>query len=242
MTASAQTRDDAGAPRGPLFSSERRRDWLTACAGGLVAAAGAGAAYLPWISPRIHAQRRAQPARRTGSRLPDVPLITHDGRQVRFYSDLVRGRLVFISMMYTQCSERCPPMTQALRGVQEALGDRVGRDVFMYSISLLPEYDRPADLQAYRELHRVGPGWTFLTGAKKDVEQVRYALGFYDADPEIDADLGQHTGMVRIGNDALDRWCMTFILSEPHLILEAFMGVDPVSRAAGASWARPMQS
>lgn len=188
------------------------------------------------------AGNRAAPrqARRAGGRLPDVPLVTHEGRRVRFYSDLVRDRVVFVNMMYAQCNDRCPPMTQSLLRVQQALGARVGRDVFMYSISLLPEVDTPVDLQVYMALHRVGPGWTFLTGAKDDVEELRFALGFADPDPRVDADLGQHIGMVRIGNDALDRWCMSPILLEPALVLEGLMAVDPVSRARGRPLPMPV--
>ena len=166
----------------------------------------------------------------TRKRLPDLPLVTHDGRRVRFYSDLIQGRIVLVNMMYAQCNNRCPPMTQSLRAVQEALGERVGRDIFMYSITLLPEVDGPAELKAYMDLHGVGSGWTYLTGSKGDVEQLRRALGLFDPDPRIDGDIGQHVGMVCIGNDALDRWCMSPITGVPQLILEALMAVDPVGR------------
>lgn len=221
-------------------AAQGRRSGLAVLAGGLAAAAGTGLAYRFGLHPDV-SRAMASAAPQVPGRLPDVPLITHEGRKVRFYTDLVRGRIVFVSMMYAQCSDRCPPMTQNLRAVQEALGDRVGRDIFFYSISLLPEQDRPADLKAYRELNRIGPGWTFLTGAKADVERLRFALGFYDPDPQVDADLGQHIGAARVGNDALDRWCMTPLLSEPHLILEALMAVDPVARARGRTWDVPLQ-
>jgi protein SCO1/2 len=170
-------------------------------------------------------------------RLPDVPLLTHDGRKVRFYSDLVQGRIVFINMIYAQCSNRCPPATQNLKRVHEMLGSRVGRDVFLYSLSLQPEFDRPADLRAYMKVNDVrGPGWTFLTGAKPDVERLRRNLGFAYRDPELDTDVTQHTGMVCVGNDALDRWCMAPSLARPEQILETLMGLDPQTRAAGRHW------
>lgn len=178
--------------------------------------------------------RAASPSRAAGSgRFPDLPLLTHEGRQVRFYSDLVRGRTVLINMMYAQCNDRCPPMTHNLKLVQQELAPRLGRDVFMYSLSLLPEHDRPADLAAYRRLHGVGPGWTFLTGDKADVEAIRYALGFYSRDPQLDADIGQHTGMVRVGNEAMDRWCMVHALQETESILEAMAGLVPLARVDG---------
>ena len=170
---------------------------------------------------------------RSASAIPDVPVVTHDGRTVRFYSDLVRGRVVFINMMYAQCSNQCPPTTQNLRRVHPALGPRVGRDIFMYSISLLPEYDNPADLRGYMREQGVGPNWTFLTGRKQDIERIRRGLGFSDPDPELDADIRRHTSMVRIGNDALDRWTMAPSLVDANWILESLMAVDPTTRARG---------
>jgi protein SCO1/2 len=170
---------------------------------------------------------------RTASAIPDVPVVTHDGRTVRFHSDLVRGRVVFINMMYAQCSNQCPPTTQNLRRVHAALGARVGRDVFMYSLTLLPEYDSPADLRAYMRQQDVGPNWTFLTGRKQDVERIRRGLGFSDPDPELDADITRHTSMVRVGNDALDRWTMVPSMVSANQILECLMSVDPATRAKG---------
>ena len=200
---------------------------------GAAGAAGALAAAAASLRPSPRGQDARDAPRRGNRRIPDVALTTHDGRQVRFHSDLVKDRVVFVNMMYAQCSQRCPPMTHNLRRVQALLGPRVGRDVFMYSISLMPEHDRPADLRAYMRQHEVGPGWTFLTGAPAEVQRLRVALGFYDVDPAIDADIGQHTGVVRIGNDRLDRWCMAPALLEPQQIVEALMAVDPVARAAG---------
>jgi protein SCO1 len=223
-------------------AAEGRRQSLAILGGGIAAAAGAGLAYQLELAPGAQLSGGALARRGPLGTIPDVALITHEGRRVRFHSDLVRDRVVFVSMMYTQCSERCPPMTQNLRAVQEALGDRVGRDVFMYSITLLPEFDRPADLKAYRELNGIGPGWTFLTGTKADVERLRVAMGFSDPDPAIDGDIGQHIGMVRVGNDALNRWCMAPLLLQPHRILEALMAVDPVTRARGRTWAVPAQA
>src|SRR4051794_12151791 len=112
--------------------------------------------------------------------------------------------------MYAQCTNLCPPTTQNLKRVHELLGDRAGRDVFMYSLTLRPEFDRPEDLRAYMRINAVaGTGWTFLTGDKMHVERLRRSLGFFTRESAVDEDVTQHTGMVCIGNDALDRWCMT---------------------------------
>lgn len=159
--------------------------------------------------------------------LPNVTLYTHEGEAVRFYDDLIRDKVVAINMMYAQCGGICPKATANLRYVQDMLGERAGRDVFMYSITLQPELDTPRGLKQYTERHGVKPGWKFLTGAPEDIELVRYRLGFYDRDEEVDNVRENHTGMVRIGNDALNRWSMAPSLSEPQQIMATINHLDP---------------
>jgi len=110
--------------------------------------------------------------------------------------------------------------------VQEMLGERIGRDVFMYSITLFPEVDTPRVLKQYAEKFGVKPGWTFLTGAPSDIESLRFALGFYDLDPAVDAIRTQHANMIRIGNAAYDRWTMSPGLVRPELIVSTINHVD----------------
>ena len=125
---------------------------------------------------------------------------------MRFYDDLIKGKIIVINMMYAQCEGICPPMTVNLVKVQARLGDRVGRDIFMYSLTLQPELDTPAVLKDYAEAHGIGPGWLFLTGKRREMEILRRKLGFFDPDPAVDRDKSQHSGLVRFGNEALDRW------------------------------------
>ncbi|OWK47917.1 hypothetical protein PSOLE_14820 [Pseudomonas oleovorans subsp. oleovorans] len=106
------------------------------------------------------------------------------------------------------------------------LGERAGRDVHLYSLTLQPELDSPERLREYVERHHIGPGWQFLTGARADIEQLRRALGFYDVDPVVDLNDLSHTGMLRIGNDALDRWTMAPSLTDAAQILPTINHVD----------------
>jgi len=155
---------------------------------------------------------------------PNALLTTHEGTHVRFYDDLIKGdKIVTFNMMYTRCTGICPGMTANLVRVQKLLADRVGRDVFMYSLSLKPEEDTPALLKEYAEMHGVGPGWTFLTGAANDVEQLRRKLGFKDPEPRFDADIEQHIGLVRFGNEALDRWAACPASANPERIAESIL-------------------
>jgi protein SCO1 len=160
------------------------------------------------------------------SYFPNVWVYTHEGERVRFYDDLVRGKLVTVNMMYVDCSGACPTMTSNLRRVQELLGDRLGTDVFMYSITLQPALDRPEHLKEYVRLQRLLPGWKFLTGEPQDIERLRYGLGFYDPDPEVDRNLATHTGMLRVGNDRNERWTMAPALAEPERIITTINHVD----------------
>jgi len=158
--------------------------------------------------------------------LPNVQLLTHEGRSVHFHDDLVRDKLVVINMMYAGCSNTCPPATHNLVKVQEMLKDRVGRDIFMYSLTLRPEQDGPEELARFARLHGVRPGWLFLTGLPREVEKLRLALGFYDPDPQVDGQEGRHVGMVRIGNDSYRRWGMAPALADPRQILAAIQHLD----------------
>ena len=156
----------------------------------------------------------------------NATLTTHEGKTVRFYDDLIRGKVVLINMMYAQCDGICPTMTDNLVRVQQLLGPRVGRDVFMYSMTLQPEQDSPQDLKIYAAVHGVKPGWLFLTGRPEDLRLIRYRLGFYDPDPVIDGNKATHTGAVRIGNDAYERWAMAPALTGPEHILATINHVD----------------
>ena len=157
---------------------------------------------------------------------PNVKLVTHENREVRFYDDLVKGKIVLFNFFYTRCEGICIPATANLRKVQHLFGDRVGRDIFMYSISLKPEEDRPSDLKEYREAYDIQPGWTFLTGPKANCELLRQRLGFADIDPERDRDITQHSGIVVFGNEPLDSWTACPALATPVAIAEAVSWVD----------------
>ena len=158
---------------------------------------------------------------------PNVVLTTHEGRKVRFYDDLIRDKIVTINVMYTQCQDGwCPLTTDNLVRVQKLLKGRVGRDIFMYSLTLTPEHDTPPVLKGYARAHGVGPGWTFLTGNPQDVEMLRRKLGFSWADPVRDAKKANHTGNLRYGNEPLQLWAACPTMAKPEWIVESISFVD----------------
>src|SRR3712207_2992695 len=137
---------------------------------------------------------------------PNVTLTTHEGKKVKFYDDLIKDKIVIINFMYVKCEGICPGATANLAKVQKLLGDRVGKDIFMYSITLKPEEDTPRTLREYAKAYKVGPGWQFLTGNPKDIELLRQKLGFIDRDPVRDANKSNHIGMLRWGNEPHTLW------------------------------------
>jgi protein SCO1 len=90
---------------------------------------------------------------------PNVILRTHHNKKVRFYDDLLKDKIVTINFMYSKCEGVCPGITANLLKVQKLLGARMGRDIFMYSITLKPEQDTPKVLKQYAKMHAAGPGW-----------------------------------------------------------------------------------
>lgn len=157
---------------------------------------------------------------------PNILLRTQDDREARFYDDLIKDKIVTINFMYSQCDGVCPGITANLVKVQKLLGDRVGRDIFMYSITLKPEEDTPAVLRQYAEMYHVGPGWTFLTGAPDDIDLLRRKLGFTNPNPVVDKDKSQHIGNVRYGNEPLLLWAACPGLAHAEWIVESISWVD----------------
>jgi protein SCO1/2 len=147
---------------------------------------------------------------------PNVELTTQDGKRVKFYDDLIRGKIVVIDLIYTHCVDSCPLETARLAQVQKILGDRVGKEIFFYSITIDPKHDTPAVLKAYAEKYHVGPGWTFLTGKKEDIDLISKKIGLYsEPDP---ADRDGHTPSVLLGNEPMGQWMRNSATDNPQFL------------------------
>src|SRR5258708_7339886 len=157
---------------------------------------------------------------------PDVVLRTADNQKVRFYEDLIKDKIVTINFFYAKCDGVCPGITANLVKVQKLLGERVGREIFMYSISLKPDEDKPAVLKEYADMYEVKPGWQFLTGHPEDIELVRRGIGFTNPDPKLDKDKSQHIGNIRYGNEPLMLWAACPGLAHAEWIAESIGWVD----------------
>jgi protein SCO1/2 len=146
----------------------------------------------------------------------NTPLVTQDGNTVRFYDDLIKGKSVVINFIYTQCGDSCPLETAKLAQVQKLLGDRVGRDIFFYSISIDPKRDTPRELKEYAKKFHTGPGWLFLTGKKEDIELIRRKLG--QAATSNQNKLTDHSTSLVIGDEPSGQWMRDNTLDDAHYI------------------------
>jgi len=147
---------------------------------------------------------------------PNVTLTTQDGRAVRFYDDLLKGKGVAVNAIYTTCKDECPLETARLVQVQKLLGDRVGKDIFFYSLTIDPKRDTPEVLKAYAEKFHVGPGWLFLTGQEDDIKLITRKLGLSRSNDSANRD--GHMPILMIGDEATGQWMRNSAVDNPKFL------------------------
>lgn len=155
------------------------------------------------------------------SYFPDVQLVTQDGENVRLWNDLLKDKIVVVSFIYTECPDICGLATARMAQISDWLGDRLGRDIFFYSISLDPATDTPDKLKAFAQAFDAPPGWVFLTGNPADVDVVRFKFG------ERSETLKQHRSDVVIGNAATGEWRRASLMGSLVVATEDILALDP---------------
>ncbi|MEG1626493.1 SCO family protein [Pseudomonas sp.] len=150
---------------------------------------------------------------------PNTLLTDQDGRQVRFFDDLIKGKVVVVNFIFTGCGDSCPLETARLRQVQQLLGERVGSDVFFYSISIDPLSDTPQVLKAYAERFKVGPGWRFLTGDKEQIDALRRRLGLFIEGVDNGRSRDHNLSLI-VGNQATGRWMKASPFENPWILAD----------------------
>ena len=150
---------------------------------------------------------------------PNVLLYTHENKPARFYDDLVKGKLVLINFFFTTCGSICPRTTANLVKVEEALGDRLGRDIFMISVTVDPATDTPEVLKKYAASYQTKPGWEFVTGKQEDIDLIRRKLGVFGDD----GDKTQHSGVLVYGNERAGQWAATPAMLDPASITRSVL-------------------
>lgn len=138
----------------------------------------------------------------------DTVLINQDGEKMRLYTDLLKGKTIIINSFFATCKGSCLPMTRNLEKVQQALGNRLGEDAYIISISVDPTVDTPAALKAYAKKLNARPGWYFMTGDKESVDFALKKLGQFVDNKE------NHTNIFIIGNERTGLWKKAFGLAK----------------------------
>ena len=145
--------------------------------------------------------------------IPDVAVLDQDGNKLHFYTDLVKDKTVAINFIFTNCTTICPPLAATFARLQKEMGDKVGKDVHLISISVDPVTDTPERLKAWGAKFKAGAGWTFVTGDKQEMDKLLNALGAAVSKRE------DHTPAMIIGNDAKGVWTRTYGLAKTGQIV-----------------------
>jgi len=155
--------------------------------------------------------------------LPNVRLITHDGKRVRFYDDLVKNKKVVLTFASSGDASGSARVTENLAKIQRFFGPRIGQDIYLYTIARTPETDTRAVIERWAAQHDAGPGWKFLTGKKADIERLRHAIGFASPDPVEDADPAYSVGLLRHGVEREMRWAHCQSEASPRVIAHSML-------------------
>jgi len=165
-----------------------------------------------FVTLNVHAQEPTESAAQRY--FTDTVLINQNGEKMRFYTDLLKGKTVIIDSFFATCQGSCLPMSRNLEKVQNALGDRLGKDVSIISISVDPTVDTPSSLKAYAKKLNARPGWHFLTGDKANVDTVLKKLGQFVDDKQ------DHLNIFIIGNERTGLWKKAFGLANSEDLMK----------------------
>ena len=152
----------------------------------------------------------------------NVEVVTHEGKTLRFYDDLIKGKKVVVNFIYLNCVDICPLSTSRMAQIRQRLGEAVGRDVFIYSITMEPEHDTPELLNAYADAFGAGEGWLFLTGKPEDIKLIRHRLG------DRSRRLSEHRNDLVLGNDETGDWSRSSIYNDFDVTLTNIRELDPL--------------
>jgi protein SCO1 len=142
--------------------------------------------------------------------ISNLILVDQDGKRIDFYNDLLKGRVVAINFIYTTCTAICPMQGNQFARLQAMLGERLGKDITLISISADPESDNPQKLKAWLSNFGANQGWIFLTGEKTEIDRLSRAL------TGDEARKGDHSPVLFIGNYDKGMWKRVYGLAEPE--------------------------
>ena len=215
-----------------LISPALRTQSLSPLPGAAVAAASQDSARSAEGSRAVDSQAQSgttvqttshRPNRRWGANyFPNVPVIDQNGRTLHFYDDVIKGKIVVISFIYTSCQDLCPLNTARMAQLYDKLDGAVGRDLFFISLTVDPENDTPERMKAFADAFDVGPGWLFLTGKVADIRAINYKLG-----DRSDRSLSDHRNEIVLGNDTISDWQRASAFGDLGSVAQSIRQMNP---------------
>ncbi len=146
--------------------------------------------------------------------IPDVKVLDQDGRRLNFYTDLVKDKVVVINFVFTSCKTFCPMLGARFSKLQTLLGERLGKDVFLISVSTDPETDSPERLKAWGEQFKAKAGWTLITGEKEEIEGLLQVLTGDGLNKNL------HAPLLAIVNDTKKTHRRAYGLEDPAQVIK----------------------
>jgi len=133
-------------------------------------------------APAAPAVASRQHRLREGDTVPDFGLLTEDAKP--FSTAELRGRATVLTFVFSRCPvpAYCPAMAIRFGELQAAIrkDPALAPTARLLSITLDPEFDRPAVLKSYGEAIGADPAfWRFVTGATDDVTALARAFSVY---------------------------------------------------------------
>jgi protein SCO1 len=173
----------------------------------------------------VAAQATSQrPGNRWGANyFPNLPVIDQNGRTLNFYDDVIKGKIVVVSFIYTSCQDLCPLTTAKMAQLEDKLEGAVGRDLFFVSMSVDPENDTPERMKTFADAFDAGPGWLFLTGKLEDIRAINYKLG-----DRSERGLSEHRNEIVLGNDAIGDWQRASVFGDLDSLVISIRQMNPV--------------
>ena len=147
-------------------------------------------------------------------KIPDVVLRDQEGRKVRFYSDLIKDKIVVLSFFYTNCSYTCTLQGRTFSKLQTLLGERLGTSVFLISVTTDPRKDNSAELKAWGKRYDIESGWTLVTGDEPEMNKL---LIQFTGSKGVG---GMHLPATFIANDRTGFWTGVVGVFAPEHLLE----------------------
>jgi protein SCO1/2 len=181
----------------------------------------------PHAKHRAMMKQKSQPAESVDIDIRDRTLVNQYGEDVQFATEVIGDNIVVMDFVYTTCTTICPVLSALFTQVQTKLGDSMGGEVRLVSVSVDPVRDTPQRLKAYSAKHRAGDGWFWITGAKPAVDDVLTGLGAYTTNFE------DHPTMVLVGDGRTGEWKRLFGFPNPDRIVQIVNDMRDQRKAGG---------